>query len=99
MATYVPNSSKYLVAAKAADLFTKNALDIGAANKVAPWDFYGKGAAALCAGTMVSKGELMEKVDAEMDDLKRRSPGGKLGEYYKEYVDVMASWAKHYGCG
>jgi hypothetical protein len=41
----------------------------------------------------------MEKVDSDMDDLKRRSPGGNLGKYYAEYVDVMASWAKHYGCG
>jgi hypothetical protein len=84
-------SSKYLETARAAVRHTRKVLDIGASNKIAPWDFYGKFTKALCAGTGISKGALQERIDQEM--------AGIPGATYKEYVDVMASWARQFGCG
>jgi len=49
----------------------------------------------MCAGSALGKGEMMSQVDTEMGALRaKRSDVG-----FKEYVDVMASWAHHYGCG
>jgi len=59
-------TSKYLVAAKAAVQFTRRVLDIGASNKMAPWDWWGKVTAALCAGSVLNKGTLQERIDEEM---------------------------------
>lgn len=84
-------SSKYLVAAKAAVVYTRKVLDIGASNKFAPWDFYGKVTKALCAGSGLGKGALQEAIDEEMESIPTAS--------YKEYVDVMASKARQFGCG
>jgi len=85
----------YLSAASAALNYTKGKMDIGAANKVAPWNFYGKVTQGLCAGSALGKGELQEKIDKEMEGVKKLNPSAG----YAEYVDVMASWAKLYGCG
>jgi hypothetical protein len=84
-------TSKYLEAAKAAVIYTRKVMDIGASNKVAPWDFYGKFTKALCAGTAISKGYLQEQIDKDMSSIPEPT--------YKEYVDVMASWARQIGCG
>jgi hypothetical protein len=48
----------------------------------------------MCAGTVLGKGEMMEHVDRELVALKAKQSVG-----YAEYVDIMASWAQHFGCG
>lgn len=88
----IPNtSSRYLTAAKAAVAYARKVLDIGASNKIAPWDFYGKLTKMVCAGSGINKGVLQERIDEEM--------AGMSGAGYREYVDVMASWARQLGCG
>jgi hypothetical protein len=117
-------STKYLEAAKTAVAYTRKVLDIGAANKTAPWDFHGKIAKGLCAGTAISKGILHERIDEEMGRIRRtrthdeevrirRSGANEAAideevdrlmaripvDRYEDYVDVMAYWATHFGCG
>ena len=87
-------TSKYLVAAKAAVQFTRRVLDIGASNKMAPWDWWGKVTAALCAGSVLNKGTLQERIDEEMARTEKQKKAD-----YGDYVDVMASWARLFGCG
>jgi hypothetical protein len=85
----------YLASAKAAVKYVISKMDIGASNKMQPWEWKGKVAKILCTGSAINKGAMREAVDKDLAELNEIK--GKVG--WKEAVDVFANQAKQWGCG